>query len=125
LRGREFPLPLEGTAWLDKQTGQVIAIEASLMSDMSDIGLRSLRVHVDYKPVELAKSAGTLTLPARAVVDVATPRQHWRNTHDFSSYKSFSTDAEQGTDVKVHTNKPSGEGVSGDDKSQSDQKEKP
>ena len=93
------------------------------MSDMSDIGLRSLGVHVDYKPVELSSGAGALMLPARAVVDVATPRQHWRNTHDFGSYKSFSTEAEQGTDIKVHPNKPAGGG--GNDNSNPDSKEKP
>ena len=45
---------------------------------------------------------GPLTLPALAVVDVATPRQHWRNTHTFNNYRGFSIDAEQDPNVKVH-----------------------
>src|SRR5579863_2058495 len=93
LRGREFPLEFQGTAWLDKTSGEVIQVNASLMHDMSDVGLRSMEIHVEYKPESLGKE--TWTLPAKAVVDVTTPRQHWRNTHIFESYKSFSADAEQ------------------------------
>ncbi len=102
LRGREYPLELEGTAWLDKQSGEVVKVEATLLHDMSDVGLRSLHVHVDYKPSAPDKSVGVLDLPALAVVDVETPRQHWRNTHVFENYRGFSTDAEQDPNVKLH-----------------------
>lgn len=102
LRGREFPLELKGTAWLDKQSGDVVKLEAKLQRDMSDVGLRSLSVHVEYKPSTLGKNGATLTLPSLAVVDVTTPRQHWRNTHVFDTYKSFSTEAEQDPNVTLH-----------------------
>ncbi len=100
LRGREYPLELEGTAWLDPHTGEVIKIDASLQHDMSDLGLRSMHILVDYKPVTLDKTAADM--PAMAVVDVTTPLQHWRNTHTFDDYKSFSTDAEQDPGVTIH-----------------------
>jgi hypothetical protein len=102
LRGREYPLELEGTAWIDKQSGEVLKVEAALLHDMSDVGLRSLHVHVEYRPSSPDKSVGVLDLPALAVVDVETPRQHWRNTHVFDNYRGFSTDAEQDPNVKVH-----------------------
>ena len=102
LRGREYPLDLEGTAWLDKQTGDVVKVDATLLHDMSDVGLRSLHIHVEYKLANLNKSTPPIALPALAVVDLTTPRQHWRNTHLFEDYKSFSTAAEQDPNVKVH-----------------------
>lgn len=102
LRGREYPLELQGTAWLDKESGQVVKVDANLLHDMSDVGLRSLNIEVAYKPATLGKSQASMTLPAMAVVDVTTPRQHWRNTHVFDSYKSFSTDAEQDPNIKIH-----------------------
>ena len=101
LRGREYPLDLEGTAWLDKETGEVVKIDASLLHDMSDVGLRSINVHVEYKAETLGGRSAKMTLPSLAVVDVTTPRQHWRNTHIFEGYKSFSTDAEQDPNVKI------------------------
>ena len=99
LRGREFPLDLEGTAWLDPSSGQVIRIDANLKQDMSDVGLRSLKIHVDYMPS--LKPADQFMVPAKAVVDLQTPKQHWRNIHTFHNYKLFSTEATQDPAVKV------------------------
>ncbi len=110
LRGREYPLDLEGTAWLDKQTGDVVKVDAALLHDMSDVGLRSLHIHVEYKISTLDKSTTPIALPALAVVDLTTPRQHWRNTHLFQDYKSFSTAAEQDPNVKVHFDDAPSEG---------------
>ena len=106
LRGREYPLALTGTAWIDKQSGEVVSMDAGLDRDMSDIGLRTLAIHVEYKVSDLGKNVGPVMLPALAVVDVTTPRQRWRNTHRFSAYKSFSTEAEQDPNVKVIPEKP-------------------
>ena len=100
LRGREYPLALEGTAWLDKNSGEVIKVDATLSHDMSDVGLRSLSMHVEYKSALFGKKS--ITVPALAVVDVTTPRQHWRNTHAFDRYRSFSVEAEQDPAVKLH-----------------------
>lgn len=102
LRGREYPLDLEGTAWVDPQSGHIARIDASLGTDMSDLGLRSLRVQVDYQPSTLPGASG-IALPSRATIDLETPRQHWRNTHVFTDYKSFSTAAQQAATVKVIT----------------------
>lgn len=101
LRNREYPLELQGTAWLDKKTGQVLRIDATLEDEMSDIGLRSLNVHVNYSLLHLGAGAGSMTLPTLATVEVTTPRQHWRNTHAFSEYKVFGAEAEQDPNVKL------------------------
>jgi len=101
LRNREFPLELKGTAWLDKTTGQVLKMESTLLDDMSDIGLRSLNVHVDYRYIQLGKNTAALTLPVLATVEVTTPKQHWRNTHKFTDYKIFGAEAEQDPNVKI------------------------
>ena len=105
LRGREYPLDLEGTAWIDPQTGEIAKMDAHLANDMSDLGLRSLHIVVDYKPSTLSSAAG-IALPDRAIIDLETPRQHWRNTHTFTDYKSFSTAAEQAATVKVISKDP-------------------
>jgi hypothetical protein len=126
LRGRVYPLSLKGTAWLDKQTGDVVKMDASLLNDMSDVGLRSLSIHVEYKPVSMGKSPA-VNLPAKAVVELETPRQHWRNTHIFDAYKRFSAEAEQ--DSKVTIIAPVPDSGKGKDKNAAeaapDAKEKP
>jgi hypothetical protein len=105
LRGREFPLGLEGTALVDKATGDVVRIHAALEKDMSDIGLRTFQVDVDYSPVNLGAPVGRLMLPDSAVVEVVTPRQRWKNTHLFRDYKLFATEAEQSAEVKIRPDK--------------------
>ena len=108
LRGREYPLELQGTAWLDQHSGRLIRAEASLLHDMTDVGLRSMAIRVDYKSAVLGTTQ--MTFPVEAVVDVTTPRQHWRNTHVFEHYRWFSTSAGQDPKVNVHTEatKPDG-----------------
>ncbi len=101
LRGREYPLYLQGTAWLDKESGAVVKMDASLLHEMNDVGLRSLSIHVEYKATQLGTETPQLMMPVLAVVDVTTPRQHWRNTHFFGNYQTFSTSVEQKPEVKV------------------------
>lgn len=110
LRGRIFPLELKGTAWLNKQSGEVMKMDASLQNDMSDVGLRSMTIHVEYKRIALSKRP-SMNLPTLAVVDVATDRQHWRNTHVFDAYKSFTAEAEQDPNVKVRASVPASDKV--------------
>jgi hypothetical protein len=111
LRGRQYPLELEGTAWLNKQSGEVVKIDANLLHDMSDVGLRSMHVEVDYKPTALGKTSTIMTVPAVAVVEVTSLRQHWRNTHVYDSYKTFSADAEPDPNVKVRTESSKGNNI--------------
>jgi hypothetical protein len=99
LRGREFPLELEGTAWLDSHSGQVVRMDAGLEHEMTDVGMKSLRIRVDYVPSP--RATDQFMVPSRAVVDLQTPKQHWRNTHTFHNYKLFSTEANQDPTVKV------------------------
>lgn len=99
LRGREFPLELEGTAWLDSSTGQVIRMDAGLSHEMADVGLKALKIEVDYMPAP--RASDNFMVPAKAVVDLETPKQHWKNTHTFHNYKLFSIEATQDPSVKV------------------------
>lgn len=110
VRGRDYALELHGTAWIDPQTGQVMKMEASLEHDMSDVGLRALKVLVEYEWTERGKGFKNLVLPVSAVVDVQSLRQHWRNTHTFNEYKTFSTSAVQDDNVKIVPAEESGSG---------------
>lgn len=95
VRGREYPLELAGTAWIDPQTGVIAKISAGVHDAMDDVGLRSLQSEVEYAPVAFRNSSQSYWLPAQATVDVVTRRQHWRNTHRFSDYKRFSVNTKE------------------------------
>ena len=95
VRGREYPLELSGTAWIDPQTGALARIDAGVDRGVEDIGMKSLHSEVEYAQVRFGQDLSSNWFPQRALVEVETPRQHWRNVHTFSDYKKFSVSTEE------------------------------
>lgn len=95
VRGREYPLDLAGTAWIDSSTGDLARISAGIDQGVEDIGMKSLHSDVDFAPVQFTADQAPSWFPSRAVVEVHTQRQHWRNTHVFTDYKQFSVSTEE------------------------------
>jgi hypothetical protein len=89
LRGRSYPLPLAGDVWIDRESGSVVKLITSLDSSMDDLGLHDLRSEIHYAIVQFHEPEEAYWMPSSAVIDVETPRQHWRNVHRFTSYKRF------------------------------------
>ena len=88
LHDRVYPIDLQGTAWIDADSGMIVKIEAELGSSLDDLGLRQFRSEVRYARVDFRGES--LWLPLSATVEVQTPRQHWRNVHNFTAYRRFS-----------------------------------
>lgn len=94
LRGREYPLDLAGEAWIDAETGAIVRITAGLEAPLEDLGLRVFRSEVHYAPISFTGMNGAYWLPTSAIIEVQTPRQHWRNVHQFTNYQRFSVDTQ-------------------------------
>jgi hypothetical protein len=95
LRGHDFPLEWEGTAWIDARSNYILRITAGLEASMGDLGLRSLDADVRYAAVRFAGDPADYWLPDTATVEAQTPRQHWRNIHRFTNYKRFTVDTKE------------------------------
>lgn len=95
LRGREYPLELSGDAWVDPETGNILRMETNIGSTLEDVGMKTLQSAVRFAPVAFSKDESMYWFPTEAVVEVETPKQHWRNTHRFNSYKQFSVSTEE------------------------------
>ena len=89
LRGQNYPIPLSGTLWIEQQTGSVAKLIASMDSSLSDLGLQGMRSEIHYATVHFHDPEESYWMPISAVIDVETPRQHWRNVHRFAGYKRF------------------------------------
>jgi hypothetical protein len=89
LRNRSYPLPLTGDIWIDSQTGSVVKLISSLESNMDDLGLHSIRSEIHYGIVQFRDPDEAYWMPVSAVIDVETPKQHWRNVHRFTDYRRF------------------------------------
>ncbi len=95
LRGREYPLELSGTAWIESSSGAIARIEAGVEDTLQDVGMKSLHSEIDFAPLPFAGVKPVYWFPTRAMVEVETPRQHWRNLHQFTDYKKFSVSTEE------------------------------
>jgi hypothetical protein len=99
LRGRDYPLEWNGSAWIDQRSGAIVKVKAALSSSMEDLGLKSLEADVLYAPVKFGDSAEERWLPSMATIEASTPLQHWRNVHQFTGYKLFSVDTSTRTEA--------------------------
>lgn len=95
LRGREYPLELSGTAWIEPETGSIAKIEAGVADTLQDVGLKALTSEINFAPLKFSDSKQEYWFPTQARVEVETPRQHWRNLHQFTAYKRFSVTTEE------------------------------
>ncbi len=92
LRGRVYPLDMEGVAWIDPDTQAIRRVKAELKAPMDDLNLKAFYAVVDYRPQRFASSSEVFWLPSTAAIDIETARQHWRNVHRFADYKRFSVE---------------------------------
>jgi hypothetical protein len=89
LRSRNYALPLTGDIWIERETGSVVKLISSLDAPMDDLGLHELRSEIHYSIVQFHDPEEAYWMPASAIIDVETPKQHWRNVHRFTSYRRF------------------------------------
>jgi hypothetical protein len=89
LHGRNYPLQLKGEIWIDEDSGAVVELLSSLDSSLEDLGLRELRSEISYSIVQFLSPEEAYWMPASAVIDLETPKQHWRNVHRFAGYRRF------------------------------------
>lgn len=89
LRDRNYPLPLSGDVWIDEDSGAVVKLVSVLETPMDDVGLHRLRSEIHYAIVQFHDPEEAYWMPSSAVIDVETPKQHWRNVHRFTDYRRF------------------------------------
>lgn len=89
LRNRNYALPLAGDIWIDSESGSVVKLISSLETPMDDLGLHDLHSEIHYSVVQFHDPEEAYWMPSSAIIDVETPKQHWRNVHRFTSYRRF------------------------------------
>jgi len=67
----------------------VVKLVSSLDSNLDDLGLHDIRSEIHYSVVQFHEPEEAYWMPASAVIDVETPKQHWRNVHRFTDYRRF------------------------------------
>jgi hypothetical protein len=94
LRGKYYPLDIQGIAWIDPETGVIPRITARLVAPVSELNFRALEVEVRYDSHKFSSEEGTYWLPSTATIGIQSEHQRWRNVHQYSSYKRFTVNIE-------------------------------
>jgi hypothetical protein len=94
IQGKAYALELQGTAWIDSESGAVQKISAGLISPMKDINVEDFSAQVDYELRHFPSENESRWLPSRAIIELRTGLQHWRNVHHYSQYKRFIVEAQ-------------------------------
>jgi hypothetical protein len=84
---------VQGLAWIDEESSDIVRIETWLLAPRKDIGLESQNTVVDYFPTLPGGVANVLWLPKEVTVLVQYKNVFVRNTHRYSGFKLFQTHA--------------------------------
>jgi hypothetical protein len=93
--GESIPVILQGVAWIDAETYQVLRIRTDLLAPQTDTGLRQDTTVVQLRQVTFHQSSAVLWLPQEVEVTVEFRGVLYQNRHRYSDYQLFNVDTEQ------------------------------
>jgi hypothetical protein len=90
---REVKVFVQGLAWIDAATHQILRIQTFLLAPRPDVGLEGQTTRIEYSAVKLPETSTAFWLPTKVVVDIwlhqGPRRGRYRNIHSYSHYKLF------------------------------------
>jgi hypothetical protein len=89
IHGKGFAMLVQGLAWIDSVTFQVLRMTTWLLAPRTDIGLSSQISTVDFYAVKPTGSEKVLWLPRDVTVEIDYHDLEISNTHHYSNFKLF------------------------------------
>ena len=86
---------LEGVAWIDAESYQIVRLRTDLLTPVPETGLKQETTEVRYDPVRFKGVASALWLPEEVTVTVDWKGDSFRNRHRYSDFKRFSVETEE------------------------------
>ena len=90
------PLCLQGLAWIDAKTYQIVRIETFLLAPPPEVELERATTRVEFSEIQLHQATTALWLPTEVVDDVWIHQRHFHNVHRYSGYKIFEVETSIG-----------------------------
>ena len=81
--------PLQGVAWIDQSTFQIVRMQTDLLSPLPDIQLNQLRSILTYGSVKIASLKLLLWLPSDVETSWQTAYHSGKESHRYSHYRLF------------------------------------
>lgn len=86
---------VQGIAWIDQRSFQIVKLTTDLLKPRDDIGLRHELTEIEFAPVHFTRASADVWLPMQVVVTIDWRGKTYRNVHHYSSYKLFTVQTEE------------------------------
>jgi len=90
------PLCLQGLAWIDATTYQIVRIETFLLAPPPEVEPERATTRVEFSEIQLHQATTALWLPTEVVDDVWIHQRHFQNVHRYFGYKMFEVETRIG-----------------------------
>jgi len=104
VENREVEVFVQGLAWIDGATHQILRIKTYLLAPRPDVGLEEQTTRIEYSAIRLPGTSTPFWLPTKVVVDIwlrqGPRRGHYRNLHHYSHFKLFRVESRIGPVVE-------------------------
>jgi hypothetical protein len=89
LGGVEGRLFVQGLAWVDTRSREILRVHTNLLAPRLDVGLEEVTTRIDLSAIHLRETSNAFRLPTKVIVDVWLSHHHFRNIHEYSHFKLF------------------------------------
>lgn len=86
---------VQGVAWIDSTTDQIIRIRTDLLKPQSQVRLTQQTTEINYSAVQFKGLNSSLWLPHEVVVTVEWKGKTFRNSHQYSDFKLYKVGSEE------------------------------
>ena len=94
---------LQGVAWIDPTTYQIIRMRTDLLAPRPDVHLERQSTEIRFAEVHLKTLPGAFWLPGEVVVTVSIFGETYRNTHRYSHFRLFKVETQETPEAKQPT----------------------
>jgi len=95
VNGRVFDVRMEGRAWIDPGSFQVMRMETELMAPIPQIELTSEHIAIEYEQVQFRTQKIQIWLPRQGELYVERRGRRYYRKHTFSDFQVFNVDTSQ------------------------------
>lgn len=86
---------LQGIAWVDPSTGQILRMRTDLLKPATKVRLARQTTEIMFDPVEFQRVSKELWLPHQVVVTVDWKGRKFRNEHAYSHFRLFNVKTQE------------------------------
>jgi hypothetical protein len=100
-RNQNISILLQGIAWIDPDSYQVIRMRSDLLAPRKDVSLEFQTTTIRFGEVRFNHLSQILWLPLEVVVTMKYQGYLFRNRHHYSQYRLFTVESQEGAKVPV------------------------